>query len=236
MGLYSDYLEECRSKIRVGEIDPCMIIGSMWKGDSQYGNYYKKINDYKDSRLSTEEKIKIRDELIEKSTELEKIKVSYLLAKKAILQIMNKNIISSLLLIDILNILNEQIDRSYKEICEIRHEIDKRLKISSIPNFTPENEDIIKSNLLKQLINCVIKYMNEGLLKDTCSCRKIVNDCAELIRCFKQERYNQQNKRVFMYYLEKDLKLRKIHHRCTNCQEILYREIPYCLNCYERNM
>ncbi len=236
MGLYSDYLEQCRSRISSGEIDPCMIMRASRCESNNYNNYYKKLQRFKNINTSQQEKLVIRQEVIEKSLELEQIKVGYLLTEKIILQIENKNLLCSQLIKDIIGVYKEQIHKGYQAICDLRQEIDRHVGKVYISAIKLENEERIRKDILERLINSIILYMNEGVIAETSSCRKVVNDCAELIRYMEQEQYSMANKEVVMYYLEKTFKLRKSQHRCVNCHESLYEEVPYCLNCYERNL
>ena len=235
MGLFSDYLEECRDRCTAGDIDPCLIISQK----NGYGNYkkaYQRLAEYSKKDITDEQRMCLRIELIQESAKLEKLKSGYLISEKAIYELLNTKTPKSILMQDILDTLKSQIHQSYLQICELRKGIDQKIGNSSIPVLLMPSEHVIRCSLLERLINSVLIYMNNGVIVNTGECRKVIKDCANLIRCMEQESYSWNDKKIFSYYLEKHFAIKKGQHRCVNCGTLLYEDIPYCLNCYERNL
>lgn len=235
MGLFSDYLEECRDRCAAGDIDPCLIL-SIKHGYGNYRKAYRKLEEYSKLGVGDEERNKLQIELIQNSAELEKIKSGYLISEKAIYEILNAKFLQSELIQDILDALKRQIHQSYLQICGLRRDIDKKIGKYEIPILSIPTENVIRCNLLKNLINSVLKHMSNGVITETGECRKVIKDCAGLIRCLEQEKYFWSDKEIFSYYLETCFEVKKSQCRCTNCGMFLYDDIPYCLNCYERNL
>ena len=67
---------------------------------------------------------------------------------------------------------------------------------------------------------------------DTSIFRKVISDCALLIRVLEDELYHQSDKKVVENYMVRRLSITKGTARCPSCRELLYSGIPYCLNCY----
>ena len=70
---------------------------------------------------------------------------------------------------------------------------------------------------------------------DTSSFRKVVADMASVVRYFQDDIIVRQDKKIVYDFLQNQLGIVKSHHQCQNCGELLLKNIPYCLNCYERN-
>ena len=49
-------------------------------------------------------------------------------------------------------------------------------------------------------------HMSNGVITNTSECRKVIKDCAGLIRCLEQEDYSWNDKDLISYYLEKQFK------------------------------
>ena len=235
MGLFSDYLEECRDRCAAGDIDPCLIISTK-NGYGNYNKIYKQLEEYSQTDLGNEQRMQLQKQLIQNSAELEKLKASYLISEKAVYEVLNTKPPKSILIRDILEALKWQLHQCYLQICELRKKIDQKLGRQKIPTLPLPSESSIRQNVLERLINSVLMHMSNGVITNTSECRKVIKDCAGLIRCLEQEDYSWNDKDVFSYYLEKQFKIKKGQHRCMNCGALLHEDIPYCLNCYERNL
>lgn len=233
MGLFSDYLEECRGKDNY--IDPCMILGKK-KKRTKFVSYYKQLEKLENKNIDELEKNEIREELIHKSSELERLKSEYLICEKTILRAENMIEFLSEFTKDLLKMMCEQYRINYQEICDLRQEIDKKIGMKSLVDFETNDENDLMKNILKQIINSMLGYMQSGAFGDTSSFRKVINDCAEMIKYFEEEGYSQANKDIFAYYIEREFNIKKVQCTCYNCHKNIYENIPYCLNCYERNM
>lgn len=236
MGLFSDYLEELRSRSAVGDLDPCMIISSNIR--NKFKSYYeirRTLEDYSNNKVY-EEKCRLKKSLIEQSSELEAIKIGYLLGEKIVLSIWNRGNLRSDLMIDTVQLLLSELQKSYHAICDLRLEINKRLGETAAVQFEVPSEKAIRKNMLNLIGSSIVSYLkDDSVILDTSTFRKVVFDFAEIIRCFKREQYNQPDKKVVHYHLEKEFHLNLGQHRCGNCGSVLLKDIPYCLNCYERN-
>lgn len=237
MGLFADILEANRERGNFGYVDPCMVMGSvMGKHYCKFEDYRNELNRYKQSDIDIETQKQIKEEFIKKSAELERIKAGYLVAKKNLYEIKKREKIQSAYMNDILETLLSQLRNAYLAICQLRSEIDSKLGFNKVPDFTPESEEIIRTDLLDKLIRTTLYHMDEGIFTDTSTFRKVVSDCAEIIRCLKKEEYLNTDKSVFSYYLMETVGLKPSQHQCRNCGTSLLNNTAYCLNCYERNV
>lgn len=236
MGLVSDYLEQCRDRSRTGDLDPCMIIGGSFRGKfSSYHEIYRTLTAYSNSNNDEQKKL-LHRQLSERSSELETFKSGYLLGEKVVLSVWNSGKLQSLLMVDTVKLLLTELRKSYQAICDLRQKINHQMGESIVVRFEPPFESIIRKNLMKMIGSSMIAYLQDpSVILDTSEFRKVIYDFAEIIRCFEQEQYNQPDKKIARYYLEKDFKMKNGHLKCVNCGDLLMEDIPYCLNCYERN-
>lgn len=236
MGLISDYLEQCRDRSNAGDLDPCMIIGGSFRGKlSSYHEIYHTLTAYSNSN-NTEQKQLLRQQLAERSSELETIKSGYLLGEKVVLSVWNPGKLQSSLILDTVKLLLAELRKSYQSICDLRQKINHQLGETMLIQFEPPLEADIRKNMMKMIGSSIVAYLQEpSMILDTSEFRKVVYDFAEIIRCFEQEQYNQSEKKIVRYHLEKDFKIINGHLKCVNCGNHLLEDIPYCLNCYERN-
>ena len=236
MGLVSDYLEQCRDRSRTGDLDPCMIIGNTFR--SKFISYHeinRTLTEY--SKSSNEEQKKIlRQQLNKRSSELETIKSGYLLGEKIVLSVWNSGKLQSILIIDTVKLLLEELRKSYQAICALRQKINHQLGETLVVQFEPPVETDIRNNIMKMIGSSISTYLQDpSLILDTSEFRKVICDFAEILRCFEQEQYNQPDKKIVRYYLEKNFNMKNSQFKCANCGTLLLENIPYCLNCYERN-
>lgn len=236
MGLFSDILEANRERGYGGYIDPCMIMSSLGINNKRFADYRTELNKYKESEPDGAIKERMRQDFLRKSSELEKLRAGYLIAEKAVLETINRGKIQSVYMKDMLDTLQFQLRNAYRAICQLRSEIDQKFQFKKIPEFQPDREDAIRMDVLNKLINTTLHHMEEGLFVDTSTFRKVVSDCAEVIRCMKNEDYGTSDKSVFSYYLMETVGLKASQHKCCNCGKTLLNNTVYCLNCYERNV
>lgn len=236
MGLFSDILEANRERGYGGYIDPCMIMSSLGTNNKRFADYRAELNKYKESEPDGAIRERMRQDFLQRSSELEKLKAGYLIAEKAVLEIINRGKIQSVYMKDMLDTLQFQLRNAYRAICQLRSEIDQKFKFKKIPEFQPDREDAIRMDILNKLINTTLHHMEEGMFVDTSTFRKVVSDCAEVIRCMKNEDYGTSDKSVFSYYLVETVGLKASQHKCCNCGKTLLNNMVYCLNCYERNL
>jgi hypothetical protein len=235
MGLFADILEANREREYSGYIDPCAIMWSFQGSQHSFKKYRDKLNQYEPERLSDSQVMQIKEEFQEKSLELERLKASYLIAEKSVLEIINRGKLQTSYMLDMLNALQHQMQNAYRAICKLRLEIDQKVGLKLEFSIETENEDSIRMGLLERLIKTSLLHMEKGIFQDTSMFRKVVSDCAELIRCLKNEEYLQSDKMILNYYLVENMGLKAGHHVCKNCGKLLLSNVPYCLNCYERN-
>lgn len=226
MGLFSDYLEDCRDRICSNEVDPCLFISdSVLRSHYSYPSAYKTENtDY----------IDVRD-ISEHLKELERIKANYLIAERILLKLMKSKDTLSVLVTDVLAFISDQLHQSYIGVCEIINEHKCHMPDCVTDTIVPDSEDRISNDLLSSIINGVLYCLKNGSAIDTSECRKVVNDAANIICFFSKENLSFSKKQIFQYYLENVCKIHKSQCLCCNCHKPLFFEIPYCFNCYERN-
>lgn len=236
MGLFADILETNREREYSGYIDPCSIIWPFQGFQYSFKKYRDELKRYEPERLNDEQINQMKEEFRLKSMELERLKAGYLIAEKSILEIINRGKLQSTYMQDMLDALQHQLQGAYKGICKLRLEIDKKISLNlDTYSIEVENEEIIRMSLLERLVKTSLLHMEKSVFCDTSTFRKVVSDCAELIRCLKKEEYLQSDKMVLNYYLVENMGLKAGHHVCKNCGKPLLTNVPYCLNCYERN-
>lgn len=238
MGLFSDILEANRERSYGGYIDPCMIMSSLGTDNKRFEDYRAELNRYKGPKADGVFKEKTHRDFLQRYAELEELKAGYLIAEKAVLEIVNRGKIRSDYMKDMLDTLQLQLNNAYKAICQLCSEIDQKFKFKEISEFHSDihSDDEIRMDILNKLINTTLHHMEEGLFVDTGTFRKVVSDCAEVIRCMKNENYRTSDKSVFSYYLTETVGLTASRHKCCNCGKALLNNMMYCLNCYERNV
>ena len=179
----------------------------------------------------------LRQQLLSKLSELETIKIGYLLGEKAILSILNKNILQSPFVVDDLNLFLSEIRQSYQSICEVKHEILQKLNnISDVQIRAPMEREVLK-NILHLILLSMISYLKNNLTvqMDTSDFRKIVVDMATMIKSLDPPQIIQVNKQIVLAYLMENFDIEYGQKCCRNCGKPMLNEIPYCLNCYGRN-
>lgn len=236
MGLISDYLEQCRDRSKAGNLDPCMIIGGSFGGHlSSYHEISNVLTTYSNSNNNEQKKLLLQ-QLTERSSELETIKTGYLLGEKVVLAVSNTGKLQSSLIVDTVELLLVELRKSYQAICDLRQKINNQLGETIVIQFEPPLESDIRKSMMKMIGSSIVTYLQDAsVILNTSEFRKVVYDFAEIIRCFNQEQYNQPEKKIVRYYLEKDFEMKNGHFKCVNCGSLLLENIPYCLNCYERN-
>lgn len=226
MGLFSDYLEDCRDRIYSNEVDPCLFISNtVLRSQYSYQSSYKAENG---TNIDAED-------ISEHLKELEKIKANYLIAERILLNLKKSNEIASSLVTDVLAFIDEQLHQSYIGVCEIINELKCHLPKCVTDTIVPNSEDRISNDLLSSIMNGTLSCLKNGSAIDTSECRKVVNDAANIICFFNKENLSFSKKQIFQYYLENVYKIHKAQCLCCNCHKPLFFEIPYCFNCYERN-
>lgn len=226
LGLFSDYLEDCRDRICSNEVDPCLFINnSILRSQYSYQSFYKTENGNKIYSEDISERLK----------ELEKIKANYLIAERILLKLKKTNEIASALVIDVIAFIDEQLHQSYIGVCEIINEHKKYFTNCVTDTIVTDSEDRISNDLLSSIMNGILYCLKSGSAIDTSECRKVVNDAANIICFFNKENFSFSKKQIFQYYLENVYKIHKAQCLCCNCHKPLFLDIPYCFNCYERN-
>lgn len=237
MGIFSDNLEEVRD---AGYCDPCMC-----NSDRVHGKFYSKSEEnFKlqhkieaNRKCEKEENKKlIRKQYEENLRKLETLKRKELLREKIVLSVCNTVKFKSGLIEDTVKLLLGEISESYQAICDLMQEINSKLEKRIVVDCVTPTEKDIRIDLMKKLDESIIGYLQDSsVILDTSEFRKVVFDFAEIIRYFEQEQYNQPDKKIVCYHLEKNHNIKNSQLKCTNCGKLLFDNIPYCLNCYERN-
>lgn len=233
MGLISDYLEQNREREIIGDFDPCMLLGGVFLGT--YADTYLNI-DRLGLSADRQEKEFIASQLRIQATGLEHLKSTYLLANKAIHEVENTVVLKTVLLRDTLQVMSDQIQQGYYGICRLLQEIYGRIGGNAGNPLEPADEQATRARLLEMAVGGVLNSLNFGMLLDTGEFRRIVSDLANLIRCMEHEKLSMPDKVIVQYHIENRHGMKRRRDVCRNCQTQLWEDIPYCLNCYERNV
>ena len=235
MGLFSDILEECRNQ--AVDYDPCLFPTGMLFYPTERQQKLKNIlSEYhtENSRHRNSEELKRK--LLEQAEMLETMKCTYILSEKMLLGLVNSQKFKSDLTQSKLGRLKDDLQKSYKTVCDAIQEIHRELgridvKIEA-PSESAVKEDVF--NLIMYSFVYSIKNSDNAPF-DTSSFRQVVADMASVVRYFQDDIIVRQDKKIVYDFLQNQLGIVKSHHQCQNCGELLLKNIPYCLNCYERN-
>ena len=245
LGLISDYLEECRER----DWDPLLLqpglffYSSTHQPEIKYSKTQKKKAKHQTRTLYPKipEKGKLskadtKKELLRQVTELESMKHSYLLAEKNLLALLNSCEFQSKLAEDKLNRLLNNLKESYWIVCDLIARIYKTIGNANV-FISFQSEDIIKDVLFDLIMDSFIYSLrkSDNAPFDTSALRKIIADMAAIIRYFQSSISEQQDKKIVYHFLLNQRGILQSQYQCQNCGRLLLQEIPYCLNCYERN-
>ena len=235
MGLFSDILEECRNQ--AVDYDPCLFPTGMLFYPTERRQKVKNIlAEYHTESFLHNNNEALRKKLIEQAQALENMKCTYLLSEKILLGLLNSEKFKSDLTTSKLRRLQQDLQKSYKTVCDTISEIHQELGQFDVRIDAPD-ECEVKDKLFDLVMRSFVYSIrnSDNAPFDTSSFRKIVSDMAYIIRYFQKEITELQDKKVVCDFLENQLGIVKSHHQCQNCGKQLLKNIPYCLNCYERN-
>jgi len=234
MGLFADYLEECRERMEAGDIDPCMILSKKRIPNYRYAHIRHALDAYSGA---AEEQARHSFALALEAHwhELDEAQQQYIACEKFILSILANNNWLSSFVYDDLQELRDQLYETQRCIGEAAAGIRKRLnKPSIISADLPHNKDACE-NLIHLMLSSAIESLKNGAPMDVPMFRNVVKDLAVLVGQQSGCKSASTAKGMVGAYIEEQLHARVGKHVCENCGQLLYNDIPYCLNCYERN-
>lgn len=232
MGLIADYVEANRERAYNGDIDPCMIVNPNHAFRFRYASLRNTIHEYCQLDNDVARQKALEKELRKRAAELDMVKAHYILSEKAILEVLNRCQLESAMMVDSLKELCSQMREAYKSVCDMLKELKGKLKEGYIYQTPEIDENALRQRLLDLLLNGIVEFMNNDRTMDTSIFRKVISDCAAIIRVLEDESYHQSDKRVVQHYMTRRFAMTKGTVRCPSCKELLYSDIPYCLNCY----
>ena len=237
MGIVADSLEKIREMYPADAIDPCLIALPK-KTDYNNEQIKQQLAELSKLSIGSERRYVIRQELMINLSELKRNKVIYLVSEKAIYEIQNLKQPSTMLVNDIIKEFLYQLHQAYNEVCNLIEGISRKIDAQQIPDMSYISDDDVRQSVLNCIVNSVLMHMSNCVIADSAEFRKVVTDCANMIRCIGTEKIclEDRDKTVFSRYLENHFEIQKDYHKCSNCGKPLYKDVPYCLNCYERNM
>ena len=232
MGLIADYVEANRERAYNGDTDPCMIVNINHAFRFHYTALRETIREYSRTDNDIARRKSLESELQKRTVELDTVKAYYILSEKAILEVLNRCQLESAMMVESLKELCSQMRAAYRSVCEMLQELSAKLKGEYKYQVPVVDEHTVRLRLLDLLLNGIVSFMNNDKTMDTSVFRKVVADCAALIRVLEDEPYHLPDKNVVQNYMVRRFSLVKGKVCCPNCKELLYAEIPYCLNCY----
>lgn len=232
MGLIADYVEANRERAFNGDVDPCMIVNPNHAFRFRYASLHETIREYCRPDNDVQRRKNLEAELRKRAAELDAVKAHYILSEKAILEVLNRCRLESAMMVESLEELCSQMRQAYRSVCDVLQEMKNKLN-GDYKYQAPEiDEGTVRLRLLDLLLNGIVGFMNNDKTMDTSIFRKVVSDCAALIRVLEDEPYHLPDKNVVQNYMMRRFALVKGTVRCPNCKELLYSDVPYCLNCY----
>ena len=232
MGLIADYVEANRERALMGDIDPCMIVNPNHALRVRYTYLREAMQEYSGTDKDVKHRKDLEDELRKRAVELDAVRANYILSEKAILEVLNSCHLESTMMEESLKELCFQMREAYRSVCDVLQELNGKLKGKYEYQAPDIDEGALRLRLLDLLLNGIVGFMNNDTTMDTSSFRKVIADCASLIRVMEDEPYHQPDKNVVQNYMVRRFALAKGKVRCPNCRELLYSDIPYCMNCY----
>lgn len=237
MGIYSDYLEKIKENPDYRPIDVENLLSSNYRL-ATYKSIQEKINEEKVKKeAAARRKGRYIDKgLVDSYRELQALLSIYNLEDKTACDILNHKVVSTAWVLDIVKLCQENSNDGRRQVNKLCDEIRQQFAKNAIKITYVVSEGEVRRQLLKQLIDSVLRKMVSGSVLDTSQCRNIIKDCAELIRYLQNERYAWADVKVFNDYIERQLGASRGSKSCSNCRDKLYKNIPYCTRCYERNV
>jgi hypothetical protein len=138
------------------------------------------------------------------------------------------------LVADLLNQILSDIDKTRKLASELIHRIKKISNNLIVTNIKVSEADE-KEYLLFVVMNSIYQLLKSSNDYDNSDFRTIVYDSAGLILLLNGDIETKKKKNVFKDYLEQHFNLHKSYIHCINCGSVLFYDIPFCFNCFERN-
>ncbi len=230
MGILSDTLEANRDNTPPEAIDP-----TMFSSISRSFYYLPDLDTYKEPETVKTAKENMRMSFLQERTAFERLKAEYLIGEEIVRNLIDRKIIQSAFMNNKLEILRSQLSDAYNIVCQLCDEITDVSDSEKTFEPLPTCEENIRKDILDRLIKTTFRPMKKGKLGDHSKFRKVVSDCAELIRYLTSEYHgDKEDKHVFHLYLTKKLGYKVSNYcKCNNCGELLLDDIAYCLNCYQ---
>lgn len=238
MGIYSDYLEKIKENPDYRPIDVENLLSSNYRV-ATYKVIQEKIDEEKvKKKAAAKRKEKYIDKgLVDSYRELQALLSIYNLEDKIACDILNHKVVSTAWVWDMIRLCQENSNEGRRQVNELCDEIRQQLGKNAVPQINYAVSEVeVRSQLLKQLVDSVLRKLQNGSALDTSQFRNIIKDCAELIRYLQNERYAWADVKVFNDYIERQLGASRGSKSCSNCRGKLYKNIPYCTRCYERNV
>lgn len=238
MGIYSDYLEKIKENPDYRPIDVENILSSNYRV-ATYKSIQEKVNEEK---IKKEAAAKRKEKYIDKNLldnyrELQALLSIYNLDDKTACDILNHDIVRNAWVLDIVRLCQENSNDGRRQVNKLCDEIRQQLCKNAMPKITyVVSEGEVRRQLLRRIVISVVALMRGGDMVEVSQCRQIIRDCAHLICYLQNMNCVVADKKIFADYIEKQLGMEKSSFICQNCHEVLYKSIPYCINCYERNV
>lgn len=240
MGIYSDLLEKNRE---YHLIDPCMFIGQSGSSVNWYSLLWKHFCEVDNchSQLQNQE-FSNQARILHNISEDEKkyLSLRYLIdislyREKQLLSLNNNHRFCS-------HIVNNTIDEYLSVIRESYHRATKEYEyvkkhLQIIPEYSFSiNEKSEKNVLIVTLLDNLFYYLsNDAEFTDSHLLQSLFIDISQLIILIDENLKTKKPKEICRYYYEKTFHPTFGIDRCDNCDEPLYKECPYCFNCFVRS-
>lgn len=183
---------------------------------------------------SSEEKNRLQDDLQRQLNGLYKYRNQSTLWEKILMEIKRAVCFESEIVERRVNRMIEENDSIHDEVCSQIHEI--RVKVSESAKFYHYslNEEEERKKLLRVLMDSIAYLLENNDDLSVQEVKSLVRDASSIIALCENEIQHKRSKRRFQMYLLENYEFSEEKSSCKVCKGRLWREIYYCLNCYER--
>lgn len=199
-------------------------------------NKLQSLATYYHNAVTGKDNIKVlrtRKEIETIITELENDRYYSCLAEKELLRLINKKILQSPVIKDIVSGLQLAYKNSYESAEQIKIDVLEKVNINFNPTPKDIDSDVLRNNIVKSVFGIVDNGIVSGLPLSREAFKSLVKDLGHILQMLK---YNDKKKvskfEVEQYFMD-EFQRKRGAIVCQNCHRSLLEGIPYCFDCFD---